>query len=627
MPNTSQWRFPSRNGGMDYVHDPSAAFFNDNPIPKLVREVIQNSLDAREPGISEPVCVTFADTRVDRRLLGATQLYKHLRSCLKRAGDEKRTDLYELYERAVETLKDSHVRCLRITDTNTTGLAGTRWDALVAQEGSVQKADTGAPGGSYGIGKNAVFNVSDIQTVFYSTHYVDVKNRKGRVDKLQGKATLMSHPNPDNPEDSLQHIGFYQDANSQPITGRREIAPFFQLNEPGAGVFIMGFNPRIDDWVGEIVRAVLQNFFYAIHHQSLIVNIEDSENTIRITHEELEPLFERYGKDLNSRFYYKAIRDVERETTDPIKNLGSLDVYIHLNEGPKRMAFVNRNGMLISESREKKENPLPPNNRSLWPDYAAVIIPSTDKLDKRMRDMENPSHDVISVSQLRDPDEQRKMRNAFINARKAIRDIMDTKTHLYQSGHQANLRELAEMFPELNPGNEGVTSLTTREVIYQNNENQDVFIDPDSDGDYGRLRDPDVPGPDLPGPDAPRPDPDDDESSVIGPGTRGTKTRRVPVQGVRVMTTGDKTVLVCFTPTGNSPNDLRFSLKAAGEEYVNVGRISIASASLKERKKGQKIGVKNDIVTLSTKDTERVVMEVETSDSVANVAFKLGVVR
>ena len=637
MPNSKhQWNFPPRNGGMDYVHDPSAAFFNDNPIPKLVREVIQNSLDARELGIAEPVRVTFSDARIERSLLGATQLYTHLTSCLNRATREGRTDIQELYSRAVNTLKGSHVRCLRITDANTTGLIGSRWDALVAQEGSVQKTDTGAPGGSFGIGKNAVFNVSDIQTVFYSTHYIDIKNRKGRVDKLQGKATLMSHSNPEQHEEALQHIGFYQDESGGPVTGRREIDPFFQLDEPGAGVFVMGFNPRTDTWVDEIVRAVLQNFFYAVHHQSLVVNIEDGENTTKITHEELELLFERYDKDISdSRFYYRAIRDAEPETTKAVNNLGELDVYIHLNGGPKRMAFVNRNGMLISDSREKKDNPIPPNNRSRWPDFAAVIIPSTDSVDKLIRTMENPSHDAISVSQLREPEEQRKMQNAFLNARDAIRAIVDNKTHLDQSGHQANLRELAEMFPELNPGNRGVTSLVTREVVYQSNSNQDSFVESDSsddDNDGSEVIDNDSEGDYEGGREGQESGNGNGEEGggkgpVGGEGTYSTRGHRVPVQGVRVLTTDERTILVCFTPTGVSPHEVRFSLKAAGEEHQNVERINIASANLKEAKTGQKVGVNNNIITLSTKETERVVIEVGTSDSVANVAFKMGVVR
>ena len=553
--NGPRWNFPPRNGGIDFVHDPSAAFFNDNPIPKLVREVVQNSLDAREPGIAEPVRVVFADARIERGLLGATQLYTHLTSCLNRAVQEGRSEsIRGMYERAVETLKNSHVRCLRITDSNTTGLIGDRWDALVIEEGGVRKSDTGAPGGNFGIGKNAVFNVSDIQTVFYSTHYVDIENRKGRVDKLQGKATLMSHPDPDNPNESLQHIGFYQDEGMQPIAGRREIDQFFRLTEPGTGVFVMGFNPRTDNWVDEIVRAVLQNFFYAIHHQSLVVSVEDGENTVEIKHDNLEPLFERYYEyDSASHFYYRAIRDAELETTKPISNLGEFDVFIHLNGGPKRIAFVNRNGMLISDSRELKSNPIHARNRSLWPDYAAVILPATDSVDKLIRKMENPSHDAISVAQLRERDEQRKMRNAFKNARDAIRAIMDNKTHLDQSGHQANLRELAEMFPELDPSKRGVTSLVTREVTYQSSTNQDSFVESDSgddDNDGSEEVDSNSQGAHEGGLEGEgqgngngNGEQRGDKGPPRGEGTYGTRGRRVPVQGVRVMTTDERTVL------------------------------------------------------------------------------------
>ena len=637
--NSPRWYFPPRNGGIDFVHDPSAAFFNDNPIPKLVREVIQNSLDAREPGIAEPVHVTFTDARIERGLLGATQLYKHLTSCLNRAVQEERSEsIRGMYELAVETLKNSHVRCLRITDSNTTGLIGDRWDALVTEEGGVRKSNEGAPGGNFGIGKNAVFNVSDIQTVFYSTHFLDTKIHKGRVDKLQGKATLMSHPNPDNSNESLQHIGFYQDENMQPITGRRDINQFFRLSEPGTSVFIMGFNPRTDNWIDEIVRAVLQNFFYAIHHQSLVVSVEDSENTVEIKHDNLEPLFERYNEDDSaSHFYYRAIRDAELETTKPISNLGEFDVFIHLNGGPRRMAFVNRNGMLISDSREQKSNPIYTRNRSLWPDYAAVILPSTDSVDKMIRKMENPSHDAISIAQLSEQDEQRKMRNAFKNARDAIRAIMDNKTHLDQSGHQANLRELAEMFPELDPSKRGVTSLVTREIIYQSNANQDSFVESDSgddDNDGSQEIDGDTQGDQEGGREGEgqgngngNGEEGGDKGPPRGEGAYGTRGRRVPVQGVRIMTTDERTVLVCFTPTGVSPHEVKFSLKAAGEEYQNVGRIDIASAKLKGKRTGQNVGVSNNIVTLSAQETERVVIEVGTTDSVENLAFKMGVGR
>ena len=99
---------------------------------------------------------------------------------------------------ALDTVRIRNVPCLKIEDAVTTGLTDRRWNALVLQEGAVSKGN-GAPGGSFGIGKNAVMNVSDLQTVFYSTRYV--QGRKGRVEKLQGKATyrLLSSVIPTHP--------------------------------------------------------------------------------------------------------------------------------------------------------------------------------------------------------------------------------------------------------------------------------------------------------------------------------------------------------------------------------------------------------------------------------------------
>ena len=148
-------------------------------------------------------------------------------------------------------------------DAGTLGLIGRSWDALVFQEGSVQKSGA-APGGSNGVGKNAVLNVSDLRTVFYSTRYI--QRREGRVEKLQGKATLMDHPNPQDKSESLQHVGFYSMPHGEPVL-TTQIPDFFRLDDVGTGVFIMGFNPRSNDWTREVTAAVIENFFHATTSQ------------------------------------------------------------------------------------------------------------------------------------------------------------------------------------------------------------------------------------------------------------------------------------------------------------------------------------------------------------------------
>lgn len=268
------WIFPSRNGGIDFVGDPSSAHFSDAPVSKLVRETIQNSLDAKHPGFSDPVTVQFTETEVRRGLIGGAALERHLDSCLRRAENDARDDISAAYSHALTIVRKRTISCLKIEDTFTTGLTDRQWNALVLQEGAVSK-ESGAPGGSFGIGKNAVMNVSDLQTVFYSTRYV--QGRKGRVEKLQGKATLIGHSAPSGSGDDLQHIGFYCQEDGSPVMGR-SINKFFRLDESGTGVFIIGFNPHSSNWVDQLVTAGI------VCHRFLLVGGEGRDSDPLFSH-------------------------------------------------------------------------------------------------------------------------------------------------------------------------------------------------------------------------------------------------------------------------------------------------------------------------------------------------------
>lgn len=203
MSKRPRWHFSPIGSGPEYVAEPSSAYFSDSPIPKLVREVIQNSLDAKDRAFDDPVTVKFSEIQVQRKRIDGAALADHLKSCLARAHELGRPGPIDAYHNALKTAGRARIRCLKIQDAGATGLIGPHWDALVRQEGAVNKADASA-GGSYGIGKNAALNVSDLQTVFYSTRYI--AGRRGRVDLLQGKATLMAHPAPKGAAVMLQHI-------------------------------------------------------------------------------------------------------------------------------------------------------------------------------------------------------------------------------------------------------------------------------------------------------------------------------------------------------------------------------------------------------------------------------------
>ena len=452
MPANPSWHFAPNDGGIDVVRDPSSTHFGGSPLANAVREVIQNSLDAREDGL-DAVRVTFTEMHVPPEAIGAEGLRPHVEQCMLRASAEGRSPIQASFKMALDTLSQDRIRCLKIHDTGTTGLRKANWDALVLQEGAVEKQtkDT-APGGSYGIGKNAVLNISDLMAVFYSTRYVE--GRRGRVQKLQGKATLMTHPNPDLPlSHSVQHVGFYRNADREPMIGTRGIPEIFQLQETGTGIYVIGFNPHSEDWLTETRVAVVTNFFYAIHQERLEVVVKgESGEEFSIEQQALDTEFEAYAPESAAHHYYRAISGQAQplETTlDAPEPLGPLKVYLLAGTGPRRTAYVNHNGMLVTDSRDQHINPLAPRGRGLWPDYTAVVTPATKNGATFLLKLENPSHNVLSTKRLPQERGQKLAGNALRAARGSIRNYIDATVSIQQGKVQTNITELSHRFPEL----------------------------------------------------------------------------------------------------------------------------------------------------------------------------------
>lgn len=613
------WRFPSRNGGIDYVNDPSSAHFSDAPIPKLVRELIQNSLDAKHDGLSDPVIVTFTETSVKRGLVGAASLQRHLKSCLKRANEDARPDMAEVYTRALSVIKQRNIPCLKVQDTGTMGLNDTRWRALVVQEGAVSKGN-GSPGGSYGIGKNAILNVSDLQTVFYSTRLVE--GRKGLVTKLQGKATLTGHPDPGRTGDDLQHIGFYCHQDG-PVMGR-DIPQFFRLEESGTGVFIMGFNPHSSDWVDEIATAAIENFFHAIHHQNLIVEIKPKDRSpVRIDHQTIDYLFERLRPiNRNAVHYYRTIRDIQEdevEMTKRFRNLGPLRVSLLFGEGaPRRIAHINRNGMLITDSREQKTNPLAPRGRSLWPDFAGVIVPDTDSGDLWLRKMENPSHDSLSSGQLRSEQERREADSRFKQARRELGEIIERKAEIANYGDPTNIDELAGILPD-EENSLGERTLTTRVVESRTAPSQMVEVAEEIEGKGGEGGEGSGGGGNGGG---------SGNSGGNGQGENGDRpTRhrdRASLRHVRYIPLSSGEAIVAFNPTSDPPREVRLSLRPTGTDRDPRGipPVTIVKA-IRIGEVEEPLPVSNGEVSFTPESSERVTIRVMADGDLDQQAFRL----
>ncbi len=622
------WRFPARSGGIDFVNDPSSTHFSDAPIPKLVRELLQNSLDARDDRFTNGVTVTFSEGSAKRELLAAEELQSHLKSCLDRAMTDQRTDTVALYTRALKVIQKSYIPFLKVQDIGTTGLQNSQWKALVVQEGAVSKG-SGAPSGSYGIGKNAVLNVSDIQTVFYSTRYVE--GRKGRVEKLQGKATLTGHPSPYRSKDDLQHIGFYANEDGSPIMGKA-IPDFYRLHDTGTAVFIMGFNPHSGDWVSEVATAVIENFFYAIHNKHLRVDIvPKDEARLHIDYETIDMLFERLKPtNKDALHYYRTIRDLSPENieyTSQLGELGQLRAYITFSEGaPRRIAHINLNGMLISDSREQKVNPLVPRGRSFWPDYVGVVVPDSDSGDLWLRRMENPSHDSVSTGQLFDESERREADRRLKDARKALSNIIDHKAEIPTFDDESNLDELAEMLPEQLDSQVGTRIFQTR-LLDSPRPQVSMKTEPEVSGDDGGE------GKDSIYSNSGSTGDRGEGESNNSPGESGKEQvkhhKRQPVlRCIRFIPLSAREVIVAFTPSTDPPEEVRLSLIPAGADRhpggdpLRARSVPIVEATAIEGVNSP-LRIDDGVITLIPKSTERVSIKVVSDSNLDQGAFKL----
>ena len=81
LPETHRatWQFPPNQDGTEYgFGDAASAHFRADPMAHLVREVIQNAMDAKMDGLGEPVHVAFAETEIPTSVIGGDSLRPHI---------------------------------------------------------------------------------------------------------------------------------------------------------------------------------------------------------------------------------------------------------------------------------------------------------------------------------------------------------------------------------------------------------------------------------------------------------------------------------------------------------------------------------------------------------------------
>jgi hypothetical protein len=395
MEKNCKWYF-GNEGGIDIgPNDPIHQTFKGNPFYSIVREAIQNSLDAVNDD-RFPVNVSFKYFDLDRLQYPAFfELEEHINQCLQyypSNGDAKRLfgDMLHYLNADEEGKKKIKISCLKISDTNTKGMyynaaTDSPFYAFLRAAGVSVHKSTGS-GGSFGFGKGAYFALSPIKTLVVSSKDVEGKFY------FEGATRLTTHKN--NNREKLTAYGFYDNNNGEPTTIEENIPEIFKRSGTGTDINIIGLWNE-DDRNRLMVKSVLNNFWLAIHEHKLVVSISD----VTISKENLEQRIDEYFvnefesgnateiESWNPKPYYKAVKYVEANDqfkffTGDLEALGKVKLYVYLEKGlPNRTSYFRKPKMVVFKKTNRSIN-----------GYAAVFVCDDYRGNEILRMMENPAH-------------------------------------------------------------------------------------------------------------------------------------------------------------------------------------------------------------------------------------------
>jgi hypothetical protein len=262
MEEIKMWYFKSLEPGTPERNPRETEFFKlTTPAESLVREFIQNSLDAKsEECVSIRICLGSVSSANLR--LYIESLAPHLEACGFPVPGS-----------------DTPAHYLTIEDYGTTGLDGSVEPGVAAgnfynfwwREGISEKS--GQKAGRWGLGKTTFHIVSKIRTFWGLT----VRANDAGSEFLMGKALLKIHR-----IDHIryQYFGYFCEDNYRPISDQDFILRFknvFNISRPPGlpGLSIVIPFPDEEISFDSILKAVIQHYFYPVLAGTLRIEIND----------------------------------------------------------------------------------------------------------------------------------------------------------------------------------------------------------------------------------------------------------------------------------------------------------------------------------------------------------------
>ena len=460
MEKGCKWFFGPEGGRDNGPTNPSKGTFRSLPDINIVREAIQNSLDV--PAGDDPVEVAFSFNKMtSAEFPNFFGVREHIVESLKFfKKTERAQEKFPPMIRFLSSDKNADVESpgayvdsidvLTISDRKTKGMPYVVDDrscpfyAFFHSIGVSVGKDGGA-GGSNGLGKETLYNRSEIKTLLLSTRTLE-----GQV-VFQGTAALTTHCDPETRE-KVTAFGYYGKDKDSPVTVEDEIPEQFRRSDVGTDIHIVGVDLSNRDEVrNSIVEAVLNHFWLAVYRKKLVVDVDG----VRIDGETLGELINRYFKDnvetkvekydkWNPRPYYNAvIRSVSKKekTADEEANLPTLGhVRMYLDWGfddlPKRISYMRQPRMVIYKK-----------TRRSFPSFVAVFVCDNDTGNRVLRCVEPPAHDGWGIENYEGFDKA-KYRQGLVEVEKFVNETLDKYLKPKSCYNEIVIPGIAELLPD-----------------------------------------------------------------------------------------------------------------------------------------------------------------------------------
>lgn len=427
----NKWRFPaSGHGDRKGISSGDTETFKKSPFKAFAREILQNSIDARDSD-ENPTVVEFNTFELATASIpGYKELKEQVRRCIEFWSHKP--DYVKIYNDLLNVLNKETITCLRVSDFNTTGLIGVNTDkqknnkflALTKGTGVSEKGTTLAAG-SKGLGKNAAYLMSEVSTAFYATKAnQDIDGNPGEFAGFIGVSDLISgylDDSADANRDYTQGKGYYSsDDLNNPLNSIESLDCSFKrkANEYGTDIFILAFNTN-EEWEKEIINSLLDSFMPAIVRGDLEVSINSlliDKNSVKDIVYDESIIYKTNKSSIVSQF--RLLTDTEKVSVYDIDtDYGSCSLYVLPLSKEEDELATHKCTMIRYPLMKIKDEPLGASFR-----VSAMCIIEDNVLGKTLREIENAQHIDWETKRIKDKSTRLEVEEVLRSIKQQIRD-------------------------------------------------------------------------------------------------------------------------------------------------------------------------------------------------------------